>query len=57
MPIEEFLTETIAALEAGDAEACAVRAREGRDAQHTDDIGITERFNAALGWSSSLSAS
>ena len=56
MPLEEFLTETMAALEAGDAEAYAVRARERRDAQRTDDIGITERFNGALGWSPSLAA-
>ncbi len=56
MPLEEFVAETIAALEAGDAEAYTARARERRDAQRTDDIGITERFNTALGWSPSLSA-
>ncbi len=55
MPLEEFLAETMAALEAGDAEAYAVRARERRDAQRTDDIGVTERFNSALGWSPRLS--
>ncbi len=55
MPLEEFLAETMVALEAGDAEAYAVRARERRDAQRTDDIGVTERFNAALGWSPRLS--
>lgn len=32
MPLDAFVTETIAALEAGDAEAYAVRARERRDA-------------------------
>ena len=57
MPLEEFLAETMTALEAGDAEAYAVRARERRDAQRTDDIGVTERFNSALGWSPRLSAS
>ncbi len=55
MPLEEFLAETIVALEAGDAEAYTGRARERRDATRTDDIGITERFNSALGWSPSLS--
>ena len=55
MPLDQFLTETIAALEAGYPEAYAERARERRDAQRTDDIGITEQFNSALGWSPSLS--
>lgn len=54
MPLDEFIAETIAVLEAGDAEAYVARARERRDAQRIDDIGITERFNAALGWSPSL---
>lgn len=57
MPLDQFLAETIAALEAGDAEAYVDRARERRDAQRTDDIGVTERFNSVLGWSPSLSAS
>jgi len=57
MPLEEFLAETMAALEAGDAEAYALRARERRDAQRADDIGVTERFNSALGWSPRLSTS
>ena len=54
MPLDEFLTETIAALEKGDAEAYTVRARERCDAQRIDDIGITQGFNSALGWSPSL---
>ena len=56
MPLDEFLAETIATLDAGDAEAYTERARERRDAQRIDDIGITERFNSALGWSRRLSA-
>lgn len=56
MPLDELLAETVAALEAGDAEAYAVRARERRDAQRGDDIGITEQFNTALGWSPRWSA-
>lgn len=56
MPLDRFLAETIAALEAGDAEAYTVGARERRDAQRTDDIGLTERLNVALGWSPSLPA-
>ncbi len=51
MPLDAFLAETIAALEAGDAEAYVTRARERRDAQRTDDIGHTEQFNSNLGWS------
>ena len=54
MPLDAFVTETIAALQAGDAEAYTVRARHRRDAQRTDDIGHTEQLNAALGWSPSL---
>lgn len=45
MPLEQFLTETIQALGSGEPEAYVARARERRDAQRTDDIGITQRFN------------
>lgn len=56
MPLDEFVAETMVALEAGKAEAYALRARERRDLQRIDDIGVTEQFNSALGWSPSLSA-
>ena len=55
MGFDEFLAETVLALEAGDAEAYAVRAKERRDAQRTDDIATTERLNSGLGWLASLS--
>ena len=54
MPLDEFVSETITALEGGHAEAYTERARLRRDAQRTDDIGATELLNARLGWSPSL---
>jgi len=45
MPLDEFLAETMEALEAGEPEAYVARARERRDAQRVDDIGITTRLN------------
>ncbi|GAA1942529.1 hypothetical protein GCM10009776_00380 [Microbacterium deminutum] len=45
MPLEEFIAETLAAIEAGEPEAYVARARERRDAQRVDDIGITTWFN------------
>ena len=45
MPLDEFLAETIQALEAGEEEAYVARARQRRDAQRTDDIETTTRFN------------
>lgn len=56
MPLDEFLAETVMALEAGDAEAYTARARDRRDAQRTDDIASTERFNSALSWSPTVVA-
>ncbi len=55
MPLDAFVAETMAALEAGDAEAYVTLARERRDVQRADDIGHTEQFNSNLGWSRSLS--
>ncbi|RFA08859.1 hypothetical protein B7R54_06180 [Subtercola boreus] len=48
MPLDEFLTETLEALERGEPEAYVARARERRDAQRTDDIGITRHFNDSM---------
>lgn len=45
MPLDEFLAETIEALESGEPEAYVARARNRRDAQRTDDLGITQSFN------------
>lgn len=45
MPLDDFLAETLDALENGEPEAYVTRARERRDAQRTDDLGITKRFN------------
>lgn len=45
LPLNEFLAETLAALESGEPEAYVARARERRDAQRVDDVGITARFN------------
>ena len=45
MPLDEFLAETLDALESGEPEAYVARARERRDDQRADDIGITQRFN------------
>ena len=47
MPLDEFIAE---ALEAGDAEAYTDRAACAATPGRTDDIGITEQFNASLGW-------
>ena len=49
MPLEEFIAETIAALESGHPEAYVGRARDRVDAQRVDDLGITRSFNDAMG--------
>lgn len=54
MPLDDFLSETMHALESGDPEAYVPRARERRDAQRTDDISATRGLNRALGFSPSL---
>ena len=45
MPLEEFLAETLDALESGEPEAYVARARQRRDAQRTGDIAFTRQFN------------
>lgn len=45
MPLDEYLAETIEALEDGHAEAYVERARVRRDALRPDEIGATTRFN------------
>lgn len=45
MPLEEFVAETVAALESGEPEAYVARARERRDAQRTNDIAATITLN------------
>jgi uncharacterized oxidoreductase len=45
MPLEDFLAQTLEALDRGESEAYVARARERRDAQRTDDLGITKSFN------------
>ncbi|GGF10346.1 SDR family oxidoreductase [Subtercola lobariae] len=52
MPLDEFLAETLEALESGEPEAYVARARARRDAQRTDDIGITRQFNDLMNASS-----
>ena len=54
MPLDEFLAETLTALEAGDAEAYVPRARERRDALRANEIAATKTFNEAMGFSPSL---
>ncbi len=55
MPLDEFLSQTLLALEHGDTEAYVPMARARRDAQRHDDIGATHRLNDALGSSPALS--
>jgi len=45
MPLEAFIAETVAALEAGEPEAYVTSARQRRDAQRTGDIAATQRLN------------
>lgn len=45
MPLDAFIAETVAALEAGEPEAYVTSARQRRDAQRTGDIAATQRLN------------
>lgn len=49
MPLDAFIHETVAALEAGESEAYVSAARQRRDAQRTGDIAATERLNELMG--------
>ncbi|HQY98191.1 MAG TPA: hypothetical protein PLU83_14465, partial [Phycicoccus sp.] len=49
MPLEDFVAETVAALEAGDPEAYVEVARQRRDAQRTGDIRATQALNDLMG--------
>jgi len=45
MPLDEYIEETMAALDAGEQEAYVGRAKQRRDAQRPDEILATTRFN------------
>ncbi|WP_375387123.1 SDR family oxidoreductase [uncultured Amnibacterium sp.] len=51
MPLDEFVEETMAALDAGEPEAYVTRAKQRRDAQRSDDILWTAQLNDAMGFS------
>ena len=54
MPLDDYIAETMAALDAGEAEAYAERAKQRRDAQRPDEILATTRFNELMGFAPSL---
>ena len=49
MPLDAFIRETMAALDAGEPEAYVAVARQRRDAQRTGDIAATQRLNELMG--------
>ena len=55
MPLEDFVAETVAALEAGDPEAYVEVARQRRDAQRTGDIRATQALNDLMGGAATTS--
>lgn len=56
MPLEEFIAETMAVLEAGQPEAYVKRARQRRDAMRPDEIVLTEQLNDGMGFAHPLSS-
>lgn len=49
MPLENFIAETMVALEHGGPEAYVALSRERRDAQRPNDVAITREFNITMG--------
>lgn len=50
MPLDDYITETMAALDAGEPEAYAERAKRRRDSLRPDEILATARFNDLMGF-------
>ena len=49
MPVEQFIAETMAALEAGGPEAYVAASSQRRDAQRPNDVALTREFNESMG--------